>query len=172
MRRVTNLAGGWALVLLVGVGCRSHAAALSPVETYVARGEHREAGMLACRPGFAVAGFHEPANQLLCRRIVTGADTAHIESRVDGPAPTIRRDMHACPDGYYVRGVHVLENRLLCSRNGQAAAEGQPAAEQLEQAPGYQEAGMHACPSRTGGVAVVTGVQARRKQLLCSLLTP
>lgn len=124
-------------------------------------GDYQESGMIACSPGYAMAGFDEENNNLLCRRVMPEGEETFIETSVD--SGTVRLGMHACPQGTYMRGVHIEDNRYLCSWDSRHRPEYQREFEDR----GSQDEGMHACPRVGGYPTYMTGLHADENRFLC-----
>lgn len=129
----------------------------------------QEQGMIACPPGYAIAGMHVDANRLTCRRVVVPGDEQFIQTiqdfsgatQTDSPAGR----MHVCPTGTYMRGFHNGNNSFLCSfdsRTGRNVSQ-----HGFDGEPPSQGNGMHVCPSASSAIRVVAGVHVGRNTFQC-----
>lgn len=123
----------------------------------------QEDGMHSCPVGYAIAGLHEDNNYLLCAKIETTG-----EKLIDRSGATQRADMHACPNGWVARGVHIAGNHLICAKPKNQIISHFVDGDNESPA---QLHGMHVCPKKGSGSAVVgimVGIRADRNDFLCA----
>lgn len=142
-------------------------------DTYVDTG-YQEFNMHACPQGYAMRGYHEERNLLLCERVAAaGTEAATITSTVRDTGQT---EM-GCPSGQYVRGIHRADGKVICSQNKGRQVEGTVDNSGQNDANQYKETGiagvhMHACPngedkSRKG---VITSINTGSNVFKCGYL--
>ncbi len=126
--------------------------------------------MRACPEGYAMAGFHEGANAVLCRRVMAEGEENFVNSVVDagtsrsGPSGT---EMHACPPGTYMRGVHLASNNYLCSWDKRRGV-GKEWVQEFEDT-GSAGYGMHICPRSGDYPTYMTGLHVGQNKFLCGV---
>jgi hypothetical protein len=139
---------------------------IKPIQRFeYVEGYNVEAGMRACPKEYAMAGFHEGANTVLCRRVMPEGEKEHVEDVHD--SGVVRSGMHACPPGTYMRGVYLAGNRYLCSYDKRRGV-GNEWQQEFEDTSsnGYN---MHICPRRDGHPTYMTGLHVGDNRFLCGV---